>query len=731
MIDNPLQMNDWGIKKFLVVVSIVQVSAIGLAVLSSFGIVIPLLQQIIGFVYLVFIPGILILRILRIHRLGSVVTLLYTVGISLALNMFLGFLINLVYPVIGIAHPISPVPLFVTWAIVLGLLCIGAYLRDKNYSYPNVWNLAELLSPSVLFLISLPLLAIIGALVVNYYDNNIVLLGLMILIALAAIVIISTKIIPAHLYPLAAFSVALALLWHSSFISNHLTGWDIFSEYYYYSQVIQSGIWDLTVPQTYNAMLSITILPAVCTYFLNMSGEAIFKIVYPLFYALVPLALCTIYDKQLGRRQGFAATFIFISIFVFFLSMISVDRQMIGEVFVVLLIMLIVDRQITSSRKILFILFGASLVVSHYSLSYIFMAFLIISVIILYLLKERKSQITIYSVILFGVICLSWYIFISSSAPFTSIVDIGKQIYQGVMKDFLNLFNREPLSVFTGISPNIIYLIYRILYYLIFFFTAVGALRLLPRRNNNFSKEYLAFAVGSYALLAATIIVPFFSRTLGYERMFHIAAIVLSPFTILGIEDTLKTMGRLIRFATHDTFRSFSNLTVSLLLALFFLFNTGFIFEMTSGPKVDSLPLSLGAIEKDTRYIQIDSKIKLRYTCPTEQEISSAGWLANRRSRLPIYATFYDIRVPSLVAYGLIPEQETYWIAPNGVVEIRHAYVYLGYVNVVYGYGVTSNLVLKTDALEPALWHITDLNPVLTDSSRVYDNGVSEIYWSP
>jgi uncharacterized membrane protein len=151
MIEDPLQMNDWGIKKFFIVVLIIQISVLCLAILTGLGISVPLLPQIIGFIYITFLPGIIILRILRLHRLGTIVTLLYTVGLSLTFNMFLGFLINFIYPAIGIAHPISPIPLFTTWAIILGLLCGCAYLRDKNYSDTDGWKLADLLSPSVLF----------------------------------------------------------------------------------------------------------------------------------------------------------------------------------------------------------------------------------------------------------------------------------------------------------------------------------------------------------------------------------------------------------------------------------------------------------------------------------------------------------------------------------------------------------------------------------------------------
>jgi uncharacterized membrane protein len=731
MIDNPLQMNDWGINKFLISIGVVQFALICVDVLNCIGIFIPLLPQIIGIIYLLFIPGIIILRILRMHNLGSAVTLLYTVGLSLVFDMFLGFLVNFGLPQIGIAQPVSLLPLLISWAIVLGILCFVAWARDKQYSGKTGWKPSVILSPAVLIFILLPLLAVAGAGAVNHFDNNIVLLVLIALIALIALVMITTKLIPSSLYPLAVFSMGLSLLLHSSMISAHLTGWDIFTEFYYYSQVILHGYWDASLQHTYNAMLSITILPAVGTYFLNSSGEYFFKIIYPLIYALVPVALYVVYSKQVGERRAFAAVFFFIAIYVFSLTMTSLCRQMIAELFYVLLIMLVLDKQITGGKKLLFILFGAGMIVSHYALSYIVIAFMVLSLVILYLIKERKSQVTITTIILFGVICLSWYIFISSAAPFTSILDVGKRIFQYITTDFFNLFQREGLLAFTETSYNTIHLVARIIYYLMLLFTALGAFRLLPGRNKSFSREYLAFAFGSYALLAACMIIPFFSQALGTERMFHLAVIILAPLTILGIEDTLTVLNRLAHFNLRRL-HSANRITAGVLLAIFFMINTGFIFELTHDSVVESLPLSLSVIEKDSRDLSTIKKIEFRYICPTEQEISSARWLNDYREiNRPVYATYFDIRVPSLVAYGLIPEYYTIPILSQySSLDIKRSYVYLGYVNVVYGYGVTNPYFVDKPVTETALWDINKLMPALADNMKIYDNGASEIFFS-
>ena len=82
-INNPFQMNDWEIKKFLTVVLAIQFALWGVIGLDAMGLQIPILRQLIGFIYLTFIPGIIILRILKLHKLGNIETVLYTVGLSI------------------------------------------------------------------------------------------------------------------------------------------------------------------------------------------------------------------------------------------------------------------------------------------------------------------------------------------------------------------------------------------------------------------------------------------------------------------------------------------------------------------------------------------------------------------------------------------------------------------------------------------------------------------------
>jgi uncharacterized membrane protein len=227
----------------------------GVIGLDAIGLQIPIIRQLIVFIYLTFVPGILILRILKLHKVGNVETLLYTVGLSIAALMFTGFFMNftgffmnIFYPYFGISGPISITPLIITISVVVLVLCILCYVRDKDFSDPSFIDAEEILSPPVLFLCLIPFLAVFGTYLVNFHHNNILLMLMIVVIALVVLLIAFDKFIPKNLYPLAVFIIAISLLYHGSLISMYLTGWDIHAEYYFHKLVEMNGFWARYIP---------------------------------------------------------------------------------------------------------------------------------------------------------------------------------------------------------------------------------------------------------------------------------------------------------------------------------------------------------------------------------------------------------------------------------------------------------------------------------------------------
>ena len=87
---NIFKMNNWDIKKFLKVILLIQITLFAFIILEYAGIQIPVLRQITAFVYLTFIPGYLILRILKMHELKTIKIILYSSGVSPQLTITAG-----------------------------------------------------------------------------------------------------------------------------------------------------------------------------------------------------------------------------------------------------------------------------------------------------------------------------------------------------------------------------------------------------------------------------------------------------------------------------------------------------------------------------------------------------------------------------------------------------------------------------------------------------------------
>ena len=76
-----IQLNDWEPEKFLRTMAAIHLAMLGAIGLDFMGLDIPILRQVIGFIYLTFVPGIIILRLLKLHKLGIIVTILLLLSI--------------------------------------------------------------------------------------------------------------------------------------------------------------------------------------------------------------------------------------------------------------------------------------------------------------------------------------------------------------------------------------------------------------------------------------------------------------------------------------------------------------------------------------------------------------------------------------------------------------------------------------------------------------------------
>jgi len=714
------------------------------------------LRQFFGFFFLTILPGVLILKILKLDKLDTIDSILYTVGLSISFLMLTGFFMNTLYPHLGISEPISYLPLIITINLIILMFFFIGHWSSKDFSNICSINKKDLLSPSLLILILLPILAVLGVCLVNFYENSNLLFLLIVMISLTVVFAISDKI-PKRLYPLAINMISLALLFHSALIPFYLANGDIHREYYIYNLVEKNSFWDMTIENNINAMLSIVMLPAIYSKILQIDGQWVFLIIYSLIYSLVPLALYQIYRKQINEKAAFLSSFFFMSMYVYFNSMPALCRQEIAELFYVLFVLILVNKKLDKLKRIfLLIIFGISIAVSHYGLSYIFMFQIILANLLLSgiesttiislkdtlyskynkfritnliandlqmkhdnLAQKKDSTFSINFVLLYIAFTLTWYIYVSNLSIFNSIVTIGEQMYYSVFSDFFSASAREPmvLSAIGVASPIEHWLSYisRPIYLSTEFFIVVGLIRIITKyKDMKFDREYLVMLLTSSALIFACIIIPTFAQRLNTQRTYHIALILVAPLCILGGEIVFKQFIKLFKLISLKQ----STCKVLLIILIpYFLFNTGFILTL-SGVK-NAMPLGLLELSKTGD----DRDKAIYYICMIQKEdVYGARYLEKVRLRNEIIYADWISSNGRLNSYASLMPSSCKLLATKKNLEIN-SLVFLGYFN------VKENLILTSYVAGKMVINKTTeiLGPSFV-KNKIYSNGGSEIY---
>ena len=680
---------------------------------------VPVVRQVIGFIYFTFVPGFLIIKLLKLNKLDWIETLLFSVGLSIAFLMFGGLFINEFYFLFGVSQPLSLMPLIITLNSLILIGGVLVYLRSEEAKLFNTDSLQT--SPFALLLVCLPILSIVGAMWVNAHGNNIILLLMIIAISLLFIVgVLSKKVLPSKFYPFAVFMIAIAILYHSSLISNYIVpyGSDVPVEYFVFKTTENNAYWSSTpfffrdiVYGRNNAMLSVTILPTIYSVLLHIDSTWMFKLLFPLIFAFVPLGLYQVWQTYISKKHAFIAAFLFMAQFTFYTEMLGLNRQIIAELFFVLLLLVIVNKKMKPlSKKMFFMVFSFALVTSHYGLAEIFLFFLFFALIFQIVLKRSSKNVTVSMVVFFFVVMFVWYIFTSGSVTFDSFVEFGDYVY-GQLGNFFDPAAREQ-TVLRGLgmegSPSFWNTISRIFAYLTQALIVVGFVGLVTKRaisrfeqEFRFGDEFFVFSSIALTFLAALILVPGLAQTMNMTRFYHILLFFLAPLCVLGAETLAQFVHK--RKKTLLTY-----ILLIIVLVPYFLFQTGFVYEVT-GSDSWSIPLSWHRMDATRLYSH--------YGYTDAYSVYGAQWLSNNVAvgYVQIYADFsslaFGLRVYGMVYTGYVETlSNTTKVQPNGI-----------------AYLSSLNIIEETVVGTRRLWNLSELH-FLHDLSKIYSNGGSEVY---
>jgi uncharacterized membrane protein len=378
--------------------------------------------------------------------------------------------------------------------------------------------------------------------------------------------------------------------------------------------------------------------------------------------------------------------------------------------FLVLLVLLMVDKRMTGGKlSILCIVFGLSLVVSHYGLSYIYMfllvAALLISLLISRMSSARNKVITPVFVLLFGIFLLSWYIYTASGSPFSTIVDIGRTISGAIFQDFLNPQSAQGLGLLTGAASPLLEAT-KLLNIVFQLFIVIGIFAVFLRYEKwDCNNEFKILSFLGLILLFGAIAVPYFASSLNTSRLYHITLFFLAPFCIIGglaVFNKLQEAVRTISSRLSSVSPEASLKVLCVLLVALFLFNTRFVFEV-AGASPSSMSLNS----------------KLDFPRFNSEEVYAAKWMTDTSNNSLFYGDVYG----SLLLYEFAYWNVSVFWGNNNTLP-KDAMVYLRSLNV-------QGKIIQSPANS---YNYTDLtaspffNKVLVEKDRIYDDGGAAIY---
>ena len=665
--------NDWEIKWLFLFIGAIQVGLIASLLIDSASPFLSLSQVLLGFVYVAAIPGILILRGLRVHNLGASQTLIYIVTLSLAFDMFLGLIANSLLPLIGISEPLSVLPLAVTFGVTILLFSALAYFRDREYGFPVGHQFNFSIIPRVLFFLLLPLLAVLGAELVNSANNNSVLLILIPLLAVIPLLALSSKLIPEELYPLAILTVALSLMLHITLISQHIFGRDILVELLTFQVTEAQSLWTSTYPyHAYNSVLSVTILPMVLSKFTGLDGLQILKVAIPVFFSLTPLVMYEILRRFLDRKVALLAAFLPMFLYQFSLVMPQTVKTEIGWLFILTALLAFMAKGKLFENRVLVLVFLLAGVLSHYYSAYLACYLFLAGALILYLWSRGKENNLINIALLVIVATIGWYIYTTAGVNFDVFARILDGFFTGLASGFtsatgayaIDLAGREELSS----ARFVLKYLYLILYALVIVGFAVYFVRWVRQKRVEFPREFMAFSSAAVILLLGAIL-PGVAAYIDINRSFSLTMIFLAPFAVAGIF-VLSTLANKVlpalpgkpikkepvslkEVSPGDSQRHFwepskgiRHLALgfsAIFIGFFLLFGSGWASEIAK----DNYPLSWAL-----------SRARIHFPVYYAVEINGARWLVDYRNKEK--EIYYDDSAQMIFLYYTPMEEMTY-----------------------------------------------------------------------
>lgn len=412
-------------------------------------------RTILSFIFLTTVPGLLIMLILKVKNIDPWQYLVYTVGLSVAFLMFTGLIVNWALPFLGVDKPLSLTPLLTSLDFFLLTFWLIAKKRRSRITlalkFPKLDKINwTFLSIPIIF----PVLSVLGAVILNNRGPNTLTMTMLGGIAayVFAVVFLRNKL-RRGIFPAAIFFISLSLLLMTSLRGWYTTGHDNQLEYLVFQLTQSDYNWDIAdYRDPYNASLSITILPTIFSSFLNIDNVYIYKTVFQVIFSVVSICIFLLFKKYTTEKVAFLAAFSFMLFPTFINDLPMLNRQEIATLFFSLTLLTLFNKAIKQSvSKVLFLIFGLGMVVSHYSTTYIALALFILTYTTYFVIRKnpfglankfkiypKAQRLSLIMVLGLTIFTLLWNALLTSTT--SGLTRVISETYKNIGKTFSQEF---------------------------------------------------------------------------------------------------------------------------------------------------------------------------------------------------------------------------------------------------------------------------------------------------
>lgn len=319
---------------------------------------------------LLVLPGVLLLRALRVS--GDVVasSLVYVPAASVAVLIVSGLAVDVVGPLVGVSEPLRTLPLVVGVDLACAGLFAAAFRAPATTAIP--WR-AITVPLGRCWPLLVPVIAAVGALRLNTgHGNWVAVVAVVGCLAVLAWAVARAPRLSDAFVTVIVYAVSLSVMWAYSLRGALVYGFDISTEYHAMHEAVLSGVWHFSHPgDAYGALPAVTVLPAELHFLTGASDLMVLKLLYPAVTAMFPVGIYSLGRKVVESRWALVAASFIVVQNTFAQELPALARQEIALVFFIAVLGVIFESELPKlSRLALSAIFGLGMVVSHYSTTY-------------------------------------------------------------------------------------------------------------------------------------------------------------------------------------------------------------------------------------------------------------------------------------------------------------------------------------------------------------------------